>query len=68
MSKSNNPYLLDEQAQQCLKDGIDSLWQAHALIGFIQQSLTADEMADHYTALNGVLALMNKGLDDLAEV
>lgn len=68
MCKSNNPYVLDEQAQQCLKDGTNAIWQAYALIGFIQQSLTADEMAEQHTALNGVLALMNKGLDDLAEV
>ena len=68
MCKSNNPYVLDKQAQQCLKDGTNAIWQAHALLGFIQQSLTDDEMAEQYTALNGVLALMSKGLDDLAEV
>ncbi|MWP84056.1 hypothetical protein F9843_08125 [Glaesserella parasuis] len=62
------PYVLDEQAQQCLKDGTSTLWQAYTLLEFVQKTLTDDDMADHYTALKGVLALMSKGLDDLGEV
>lgn len=68
MSNQANPYVLDEQAQQYLKDGTNTLWQAYTLLEFVQKSLTDDEMIDHYTALKGVLALMSKGLDDLAEV
>ncbi|AGO15788.1 hypothetical protein K756_02730 [Glaesserella parasuis ZJ0906] len=61
-------YALDEQAQECFKNGINSLWQAYTLLEFVQKTLTNEEMLDHYAALNGVLALMSKGLDDLAEV
>ena len=68
MSNQANPYVLDEQAQQCLKDGTNTLWQAYTLLKFVQKSLTDDEMIDHYTALSGVLGLMSKGLDNLEEV
>ncbi|MCT8556536.1 hypothetical protein KZ469_02160 [Glaesserella parasuis] len=68
MRNQIKPYALDEQAQQCLKDGTNTLWQAYTLLEFVQKTLTDEEMLDHYTALNGVLALMSKGLDDLAEV
>lgn len=63
-----NPYLLDEQAQQCLKASSDLLWQAYALLEFVQKSMNDDDLADHYTALSGVLTLMSKGLDNLGEV
>lgn len=62
------PYILDKQAQQHLNNGINTLWQANTLLEFVQKSLTDDEHADLHTALNGVLALMNNGLTDLAEV
>ncbi|MCT8759983.1 hypothetical protein KZ420_01040 [Glaesserella parasuis] len=67
-SKIPTHYALDEQAQECLKNGIKSLWEAYTILEFVQKTLTDEEMLDHYTALNGVLALMSKGLDDLAEV
>ncbi|MCT8567704.1 hypothetical protein ACM22J_08805 [Glaesserella parasuis] len=67
-NKIPSHYALDEQAQECLKNGIKSLWEAYTILEFVQKTLTDEEMLDHYTALNGVLALMSKGLDDLAEV
>lgn len=41
MSKANNLYVLDEQAQQCLKDGINILWQAYTPLNleFVQKNL-----------------------------
>lgn len=63
-----NPYLLDKKAQEHLRNGISTLWQANMLLEFVQKSLTTDEHADLHTALNGVLALMNSGLNDLGEV
>lgn len=63
-----NPYLLDKKAQEHLKNGINTLWQANTLLEFVQKSLTTEEHADLHTALNGVLALMNSGLDDLGGI
>lgn len=62
------PYILNKQAQQHLNDGISTLWQANMLLEFVQKSLSDDDYADLHTAISGVLALMNNGLTDLAEV
>lgn len=63
-----SPYTLDKTAQEHLKQGINTLWQAHSLIETIQQAYSDDEHITLNSALNGVLALMSCGLDDLGEV
>lgn len=63
-----NSYLLDQKAQEHLKNGVNTLWQAHSIIEMIQKAYSDNEHAELYSALSGVLALMNSGLDDLGEV
>ncbi|TCP95330.1 hypothetical protein EDC44_10921 [Cricetibacter osteomyelitidis] len=66
--RNPNPYILDDQAQANLKNGINSIWQAHAIIELISKSAQVDDNCTLISALNGVLELMSNGLNDLAEV
>lgn len=66
--QSPTPYTLDKTAQEHLKQGINTLWQSYVIIEFIQKTLTNEEQTELHAALNGVLALMSSGLDDLGEV
>lgn len=64
----SNPYLLDQKAQEYLENGVNTLWQAHSIIEMIQKAYSDNEHTELYSALSGVLALMNSGLNDLGEV
>ncbi|MBF0786112.1 hypothetical protein E4T80_11625 [Muribacter muris] len=67
MAKQKN-YILDEQGQDYLRNALNTLWQAQSLIELIAKVAEAENDYTLISALNGVLVLMNNGLNDLGEV
>ncbi|KMK51243.1 hypothetical protein RO21_07190 [[Actinobacillus] muris] len=61
-------YILDQQGQDYLRNALNSLWQAQSLIELIAKAAEAENNYTLISALNGVLVLMNNGLNDLGEV
>lgn len=62
------PFTEESKMAFLLNRGRNTLWQAHALIETIQQAYEDEEHITLNSALNGVLALMSSGLDDLGEL